>query len=200
MSARNIDQLLNIKTAEEQMGFNASFHYHRYEPTPYEALEALFNEYDLSYNGRLVDLGCGKGRLNFYVNHFHHKSAIGIEMNEAFFHDAMENLRAYERKMKKNNQLISFECCFAEEYSIHPTDQCFYFFNPFTIQIFIKVVNNILLSIQQVPRLVELILYYPSEDYIFYLENHTAFMMKQEVVLAKNKNEDERFLIYKLQI
>jgi hypothetical protein len=34
MNEQYYDALLNIKTTGEQKGFNDSFHYHRYEPTP----------------------------------------------------------------------------------------------------------------------------------------------------------------------
>ncbi|MEH7612983.1 SAM-dependent methyltransferase, partial [Gottfriedia acidiceleris] len=68
MDDKYYDNLLNIKTEGEQKGFNESFHYHRYEPTPYSALQQLFKQYILSNNDRIVDFGCGKGRLNFYIN------------------------------------------------------------------------------------------------------------------------------------
>ena len=46
-----------------------------------------------------------------------------------------------------------------------------------------NVVNNILLSVENTGREVDIILYYPSEDYIFFLENQTAFELKKEVRL-----------------
>jgi hypothetical protein len=48
MNDQYYDALLNIKTGGDQKGFNQSFHYHRYEPTSYSALETLFNHYELS--------------------------------------------------------------------------------------------------------------------------------------------------------
>lgn len=73
MEETNYDEMLNIKTEGEQKNFNDSLHYHRYEPTPYSALEHLFKKYALKRNDRIVDFGCGKGRLNFlsitYINH-----------------------------------------------------------------------------------------------------------------------------------
>jgi hypothetical protein len=58
------------------------------------------------------------------------------------------------------------------------------------------VVNNILRSAVEHPREVDIILYYPSEDYIFYLENSTGFELIKEVDLGK-QNENERFLVYR---
>lgn len=195
------DAMLNIKTTGDQKGFNKSIHYHRYEPTPYEALKILFNEYELTGSDRIVDFGSGKGRLAFFVHYLFHASAVGVEMNETFYIEAVANLRAYLRKNKVPKDKILFSCCLAEEYQISPSDNRFYFFNPFTIQIYVKIINRILRSVEETPREVELILYYPPEDYIFYLENKTSFYLVKEVVLPGlyEQNHNERFLIYRLR-
>ena len=93
MKDQDYDDLLNIETGERQVRFYKSFHYHPYEPTPYSVLEILFNEYELNKDDHLVDFGCGKGRLNFYVHNRFQAKVTGIEMNELFFNNAIENLR-----------------------------------------------------------------------------------------------------------
>lgn len=200
MNDKYFDALLNIKTREEQKGFLKSMHYHRYEPTPYEALEVLFEQYEITNNDRIVDFGCGKGRLNFYIHHFYHAEVVGIEMNERFFRDAMTNRESYLKKNHHGVDKIHFHCCLAEGYEIDSRDNRFYFFNPFSVQIFMKVVNHILQSVEKEKRVVELILYYPASDYVYFLENQTAFTLKQEVPLQGliEHNPNERFLIYKL--
>lgn len=60
------DKQLNIKTGADQMTPAKSFHYHRYEPTPYQALATFFDQYKLKSSDRVVDFGCGKGRLLFH--------------------------------------------------------------------------------------------------------------------------------------
>ncbi|ADF38898.1 methyltransferase [Priestia megaterium] len=200
MDEQYYDALLNIKTTGEQKGFNDSFHYHRYEPTPYSALETLFTQYELTSSDRIVDFGCGKGRLNFYVNYLCNATAVGIEMNEHFYEQAIDNQRRYLKKAKGRKHPIHFQCCLAQEYKIHPLDNCFYFFNPFSVQIFIQVVNNILLSWEENKREIDLILYYSSEDYLHHLEKHPSFILKEDVMLPEldRKNPYERFLIYKV--
>ncbi|OOR30219.1 SAM-dependent methyltransferase [Bacillus cereus] len=201
MNEQYYDAVLNIKTVGEQKGFNKSMHYHRYEPTPYSGLDELLNQYEIKSSDRIVDFGCGKGRLNFYMHHKCDASAVGIEMNEAFYKEAMENRERYARKVRNSKDKIQFECCLAQEYEIDPRDNRFYFFNPFSVQVFMNVVNNILLSVEEIERKVDIILYYPSEDYIFFLENQTAFELKREVRLpgAYEKNGNERFLVYRLE-
>ncbi|MBO9131041.1 class I SAM-dependent methyltransferase [Bacillus sp. 165] len=194
------DKLLHIKTGGEQKDFNKSLHYHRYEPTPYSALETLLNHYELKSSDRIVDFGCGKGRLNFYVNSVCNASVVGVEMNQAFYQEALENRNRYVQKMKNRRGEIHFHCCLAEEYEIAPLDNRFYFFNPFSVQIFMNIVKNILLSVEKKKREIDLILYYGSDDYIYFLENHTSFELKEEIRLPGlyEHNPFERFLIYRL--
>lgn len=200
MKEQFYDELLNIKTEGDQKGFNQSLHYHRYEPTPYSALDQLFTKYELKSSDRIVDFGCGKGRLNFYVNHLYRSSVVGIEMNEMLYQEAVENRNRYGEKHKNRQDHIHFQCCLAQDYKIDPSDNRFYFFNPFSIQIFMKIINNILRSVEMFQRDIELILYYGSDDYIFFLENQTPFELKEEIVLhgLYEKDDSERFLIYRL--
>lgn len=194
----NYDQLLNIQTSEIQQGFHKSDHYHRYEPTTYSGLEQLFEVYKLKISDCLIDFGCGKGRLPIFVHYLFQSYVKGIEMSEEFYLDAIKNREQYNCKKKKSN--ISFYHCLAEEYQIQYQDNKFYFFNPFSIQIFMKVVNNILKSNEEYPRDIELILYYPSDEYIFYLDDHTPFIWKEEIRIIGlyDKDDKERFLIYHL--
>lgn len=196
------DALLNIKTSGGQKGFLNSIHYHPYEPTPYEALDALFAEYELGSRDRLVDFGCGKGRMAFYANYLFNADVAGVEMNEVFYHEAIENRNGYLAKMKKRTDKVRFYCCLAEEYQVQPEDNKFYFFNPFTLSIFIKVVNRILESAERSPRNIDLILYYPSGDYVQFLEYQTGFELVKEIILPDlyEKNANERFLVYRKEI
>lgn len=96
---------------------------------------------------------------------------------------------------------ISFVNCIAEDYEINSKENKFYFFNPFSVQIFIKVVTNIIYSVVDEYRPVDLILYYPSDDYIYYLENYTIFQLIKEIKLNKHYEQDnrEKILVYRLQ-
>lgn len=198
MNEHQWDKMLNVKTTGDQKGFLTSLHYHRYEPTPYSALEKFFNEYRLTRDDHLVDFGCGKGRLNFFLNDLFNSHVAGIEMNEAFFMEALENKQNYLKNYRNRADKINFYCVLAEEYEISPDENRFYFFNPFTVQILMKVVKNILISFEENQREIDLILYYPSEDYIFYLEKQTPFELIYELNLPE-KNPNERFLVYRLK-
>ncbi|WP_067726688.1 class I SAM-dependent methyltransferase [Oceanobacillus damuensis] len=201
MNEYKFDKLMHIRTgAEKKVSYPDSVQYNPYEPTPYDALEILFQHYKLGENDQVVDYGCGKGRLNFYIHYFFGVSAKGIEMDENAYQKAIDNQRSYLKYTNKKENTIEFFCCLAEEYRVEPNDNRFYFFNPFSVIIFRKVIHNILRSAEKAEREVELILYYPHEDYIYFLENNTSFELKKEVPLQGlyEKNPDERFLIYRL--
>ncbi|MCP8969963.1 class I SAM-dependent methyltransferase [Ectobacillus ponti] len=201
MNEQLYDAMLHIKTAGEQRGFHPSLHYHRYEPTPYSALEVLFSQYSLSSRDHVVDFGCGKGRLNFYIHHLFQASVTGVEMSEVFHQEALMNLESYVRKRKRAGDKIRFVCCLAEEYEVQPQDNCFYFFNPFSVQIFRNVVHRILASAEQAPRQMDLVLYYASEDYMYFLETETAFEPWADITLpGLEHNPYERFLVYRLPV
>lgn len=197
MLEQHFDKILNVRTTGDQKGFNTSLHYHKYEPTPYAALESFFKDFHLNANDTIVDFGCGKGRLNFFLNYLFNTNVIGIEMNEAFYYEAIENKDRYLKYHRNRAEKIHFVCCLAEEYKIMPSENRFYFFNPFSVKIFMSVVKNILLSIEENSREVDIILYYPAEDYIYYLETQSPFTMIKELNLP-DQNPNERFLVYRL--
>lgn len=198
MNERQQDANLNVRTEGIQQGFHDSLHHNRYEPTPYALLAELFAGYRLSPEDRLVDFGCGKGRLNFYAHHLFGAETVGVEMDQGLFAEALENRSRYERRNSRAKGRISFFCTFAEQYRIQPRDNRFYFFNPFSVQIFMKVVQNVLKSVEKAPRRVELILFFPSEDYIDFLENRTGFERVQEIPLpGAERDFRERFLVYR---
>lgn len=196
MREQDIDKSLHIVTTGEQLQFYKSLQFHRYEATPYLHLQQLIREYEFKASDRIVDFGCGKGRLNFFLYHYTGATVTGIEMNEEYYRLALEN-REYYRKKYGSDDSIHFFFGFAEEYPIHKQDHIFYFFNPFSIHIFRNIIHRILQSVEENDRDIKLILYYASEEYIDFLENMGMFQLRSEVICSQ-ANPFERFSIYGL--
>lgn len=199
MDEQYYEKLLHIKTAGEQKIFNESPHYNRYEPTSYSVLETLAEQYPFTAEDHIVDFGCGKGRFNFYINYFFDSTVTGIEMSPFFYKQAVQNQRAYLQKQNKKANKITFINALAEDYPISPSDNKFYFFNPFSLQIFTKVLRTILLSVKNQQRTVDLILYYPSYEYLDFLETNTSFTLFNTIKVSADHNPRQSFSIYRLK-
>lgn len=200
MKEQEGDWYLKIQTEGTQWISEATLHHNRYEPTPYIHLKELFHRHPLQGDDGLVDFGCGKGRLNFYVHDRFGCRTTGIELNTSFCGEAHQNLESYSRNSRHRHakDQIRFHCTLAQEYEVRPEDNVFYFFNPFSVQIFMKVVGNILRSAENYPRTVDVILYYPSVEYITFLESSTAFELHESIELPKiHKDPLEQFLIFR---
>lgn len=196
------ENLLNINTKQDRNAKREySNNYHPYEPTPYSALEELVKHHDISANDHVVDFGCGLGRLNFFLHYYFSPSVTGIEMNEDVYQKALHNLKNYHKKTKTNIDRIQFYCGKAEDYSIRAEDNQFYFFNPFSVHIFRKVIHNIMKSHEQAQRHIFVVLYYSHEDYLFFLERETNFKLINEIQIPHHYERDpyERFTIYQLE-
>lgn len=181
MDSTDYEIIFNIKTTGEQKKSNKIAHYHIYEPTDYTVLETLSSNFDFTKKDHILDFGCGKGRVAFYLNYFFECSVTGIEMNKMYYGNAQKNLRKYRKTNNDKDGEISFVNCLAEDYEIDCDANKFYFFNPFSVQIFRKITDNIILSCKTRPRPVELILYYPSLDYLYFLNNYTPYLFDREI-------------------
>ncbi|MGG0657189.1 methyltransferase [Rummeliibacillus pycnus] len=197
MNDQQYDQFLHIHTTENKPKFPRLAHYYPYEPTPYDVLDLCFDKIELEKNDGFVDFGSGKGRVTFYVNYRFHISTVGIEMNENYVQEALQNKVQYSMEHNLQNESVRFLNAKAEQYKVQPTDNIFFFFNPFSIQIFRKVVNNILKSYQKNPRKMYVMLYYPSFEYIQFLRNETHFEVVRDVLVSNDStyNMHERVII-----
>lgn len=197
MGERKHDRLLHIKTVGIREWRDGINHYNRYEATPYVALDKLFKRYKLNKSHKLVDFGCGRGRVTFYIHHRFHIPVTGIEVNDKTYDEAMINKMRYRQRAKHITAPIRFEYGLAEHYEVKLKDNVFYFFNPFSVRIFKKVINNILSSIKRKERSVDIILYYPMPEYKEFLKNHTSFRLINKVIVPEVRDKKEKFLIYR---
>lgn len=199
MNEQHFEKLLNIETAGFQYGYPKSVEYHRYEPTPYSALQQLFEYYTLPEVPVVVDFGCGKGRVPIYLHHLFNVSTLGVEMDQKFFVEAEHNKEQYFRKSYQKKQELSFLHLLAEEYEVRDEDNVFFFFNPFSVQIFRKVLTNIYQSFERNLREMHFVFYYPSEAYMEYIRYETTLELKHEVKLKGNRNPNERICVFILK-
>lgn len=187
----NLDKNLNINTSGIDDTLE-DFHHNRYEPTPYQVIDLLIQSEYIHSNDIVLDVGCGKGRVSLYLNYMLHCKVIGIDFNENLIDIANEN---------KNNLKcdVEFKCISAQDYIIKD-ETCFYFFNPFSIEIFFSVINNILISYYENPREIKIFLYYPDDDYLSYMMGLDEFICSDEIDCSEffDKDVRERILVFEL--
>src|SRR5690625_3540482 len=199
MLEKEIDLSLGIRTTGIREWKDEDGPYHRYEATPYQALDKLFKAYTFHANDRLVDFGCGRGRVSFYI-HYHFQIPVsGVENNDKTFDELLKNEEIYLRKHRHIEAPLYFEFGLAENYEIQPTETVFYFFNPFSLKIYKKVVNNILKSVEEHERSVDLIFYYPLSSFKHFMRSTSFALINKVEVPEVGHGKHGKFLIYRLQ-
>ena len=160
---RKWDELLRIRTTGRDDS-NSDQHRYPYEPTPYSVLERLANTGYILKGNTLLDYGCGKGRVDFFLSYQTRCRSIGVEYDERIYGKAVEN-----QDTAVSADRVFFACEKAEHFSVPEEVDRFYFFNPFSIEILQEVVSRILESYYEEPRDLLLFFYYPSAEYISWL-------------------------------
>ncbi|MBQ8527474.1 MAG: class I SAM-dependent methyltransferase [Lachnospiraceae bacterium] len=157
------DKLLQIKTPGRDDSNSDQYRY-PYEPTPYSVLERLANSGFIRKGDVVLDYGCGKGRVDFFLSYHTKANTIGIEYDERIYKSALEN-----QKIAVSRTKTEFVLAKAEEYEVPSEVNRYYFFNPFSVELLRKVMARIIESYYEKPREMFLFFYYPSEEYISYL-------------------------------
>ena len=187
------DQHLQIKTIGRD-DTNSDQYRFPYEPTPYTVLERLADSGLIGKGDVVLDYGCGKGRVDFFLSHQAKAKTIGIEYDESIYACALENQSSAVSKAE-------FVPVRAEAYQVPAEVNRCYFFNPFSVEILHKVMARILESYYDHPREMFLFFYYPSDEYISYLMTVDELDFYDEIEcddLFAGNDPRERILIFEL--
>lgn len=189
------DKLLKIKTTGRDDS-NADQYCYPYEPTPYMVLERLANSGLIRKNDAVLDYGCGKGRVDFFLSYQTRAKTIGIEYDERIYNGAIENQKAAVSGGK-----TKFELAKAESYVVPQEVNRCYFFNPFSVELLRKVIARIIESYYDNPREILLFFYYPSEEYISYLMTVDEIEFFDEIFcgdLFQENDKREQIMIFQI--
>lgn len=187
------DKLLQIKTVGRDETHADRYH-HPYEPTPYCVLERLTGSGLIGKGDGVLDYGCGKGRVGFFLSRRTDAKVVGIEYDDRIYGCALENRRT--AKAKPDFVLVK-----AEEYAVPADINRCYFFNPFSVEILHKVMARIIESYYAQPREIFLFFYYPADEYIAYLMTVDELEFYDEIEcddLFGGNDPRERIMIFQL--
>ena len=190
-----LDKLLQIKTSGRDET-NADAYHHPYEPTPYTVLDRFAKSGLIGKDDVILDYGCGKGRVGFFLSYRTKVKIIGIEYDERIYQGALENRETTISRIKPDFVLTR-----AEEYEVPPEVNRCYFFNPFSVEILHKVMARIIESWYAHPREIFLFFYYPADEYISYLMTVDEPEFYDEIEcddLFDGKDPRERIMVFQL--
>lgn len=188
------DKLLQIKTTGRDASNSDQYRY-PYEPTPYSVLGRLANSGFIGKSDVVLDYGCGKGRVDFFLSYQTKAHTIGIEYDERIYQSALDNQKTAVSKAR-----TEFVPASAENYEVPPQVNRCYFFNPFSVELLQKVVARIIESYYENPREILLFFYYPSDEYISYLMTVDELEFYDEIDcsdLFEGNDSRERIMIFK---
>lgn len=194
MDERQWEKLLRIKTTGRDDTHSNTTHF-PYEPTAYSVLEQLAKSGYIGKKNTVIDYGCGKGRVSFFLNHELKCRTIGVEFDERIYQKAEENRMSYGEHQK-----VEFVHAGAESFDVKGADR-FYFFNPFSLEILQPVMGRILDSYYENPREMFLFFYYPDDSYLSYLMTAPELMFVDEIDcqdLFDGANMRERILVFEI--
>lgn len=189
------DKLLKIKTTGRDDSNSDQYHY-PYEPTPYCVLERLANSGLIRKKDVVLDYGCGKGRVDFFLSYQTRARTIGIEYDERIYQGAIENQRSAVSGARTEFALMR-----AEEYEVPSQVNNCYFFNPFSVELLRKVMARVIESYYENPREVLLFFYYPSKEYISYLMTVDELEFYDEIAcgdLFEGNDVREQIMIFRI--
>ena len=187
------DASLRIQTCGRDASGADEYH-HPYEPTQYSVLERLADSGLIGKEDVVLDYGCGKGRVGFFLSYRAKAKTIGIEYDARIYGSALENQKTAKAK-------AAFVLTRAEEYEVPAEVNRCYFFNPFSAEILHKVMARIIESWYENPREVFLFFYYPADEYISYLMTVDELEFYDEIEcddLFEGSDPRERIMIFQL--
>ena len=169
------ERFLQIRTMGRDDS-NADQYRYPYEPTPYSVLERLANTGLIRKDNTLLDYGCGKGRIDFFLSYQTRCQSIGIEYDERIYEKAIEN-----KETAISSGRVTIEFTNAENFMVSEIVDRIYFFNPFSVEILQKVISRIVDSYYENMRFIQLFFYYPSDEYITYLMTVDELIFADEI-------------------
>ena len=187
------DSSLRIQTCGWD-ALGADEYHHPYEPTPYSVLERLADSGLIGKDDVVLDYGCGKGRVGFFLSCRTKAKTIGIEYDARIYQGALENQKTTISRIKPDFVLTR-----AEEYEVLPDVNRCYFFNPFSVEILHRVMARVIESWYENPREIFLFFYYPADEYISYLITVNELEFYDEIEcddLFAGNDPRERIMIF----
>lgn len=190
-----IDKFLKIRTSGRDASMSNYMNF-PYEATPYSVLQELSNSGYITKKDKIIDYGSGKGRVDFYLAYSNKAKMIGVEYDYRLYQTALDN----HMKAISSNR-VEFINISASDYVVPCDVTGAYFFNPFSVIILRDVIKRLKISKEENDREIKLFFYYPSKEYLEYLDNDIFISHLEDIdcmSLFNNGDKKEYIAVYKL--
>ncbi len=159
--------------------------YHGYSKTDEKHLNTIFWTLDYSRSRKLLDVGCGKGVILKEAAGFPFEKISGIEIQPELVKTAEKNLKL----LKLQDRAFCMRAD-AETFDGYGDYNVFFFFNPFSEEVFQKVIARILQENRD--KTEELIFIYHNPQFIDALEKG----IREEWAAGKHSSQISRSVLH----
>lgn len=153
----------------EELGVDTS-HASIYQPLNYFILEKLMNATG-KLDGAFVDLGCGKGRVLAVAAFYGFEEIIGVDFSKTLCDDARSTTLAVAKRFPDVSYSVINNDAFYFEIPDHVNT--IFLFNPFDEVIMSGVIENIMNSLHECPRAMQILYANPVYKSLFLAEGFT---------------------------
>ena len=167
------DRMHGVETAEPltKDAFDVSSasvaHGNYYMPFLPQPFMETFDRLPIDFeNFSFIDFGSGKGRALFLASEYAFRRIIGVELVPRLHRAAQENARKFTSATRRC-RTIELHCIDALDFEIPSERMVFYFYNPFDKEFMARVVAKIVRSLQDHPRPVWIVYFYPAYREVF---------------------------------
>jgi len=174
-----VDKFEGIDTAGyisySELGINNQKIGYRYGPGGWGDLAMALGK-KVCVDDVFIDFGSGKGRMVYLAARYYpFKKVIGVEITEKLNDIAKKNIENNSHKLQcKNVQLITAD---VSNYAIPDEVTIVYMFDPFDGAVFVRLINNLRVSLNRYPREITIIYRRPQmDDYL--IENGFEVTLK----------------------
>lgn len=129
-----------------------------YTPLPWRALPRILPP--VKPDDVFVDLGVGKGRVLCQAARYPFARCIGVEISDEMAEIARTNLTTMRRRRARSVDVITAD---ATRWPIPDDVSMAFLNNPFIGELFVRTVDNLIASVDRLPRLLRLIYVNPWE-------------------------------------
>lgn len=132
-------------------------HSEEYKPTRIRHFRLLIKGLKLPEDSVFVDMGSGKGRVLLMASLYNFKRITGVEISSRLCEIARNNIAIYEKKLKRplHIEVVNEDVL---QYNIKNDENVFYFYKPFDNFVMEKIIERIIKSLNDNPRIVWLII------------------------------------------